>query len=72
MTEPEHYLEAEALLEVLRQDHDGALHEAAGQLLARAQVHATLALAAGLGLSAHLPMPDQHAWQEVAGSAFAG
>jgi len=36
MTGPEHYREAEALLEVLRQDHYGTLDEAAGGLLARA------------------------------------
>jgi hypothetical protein len=72
MTGPEHYREAETLLEVLRKDHGGALGEPIGELLARAQAHAILALAASFGLSAHLPMPDQHAWQEVAGSLLTG
>jgi hypothetical protein len=38
--------------------------------IAQAQVHSTLALAASLGLTAHLPMPDQQVGQQAAGSAF--
>src|SRR5258708_10324501 len=66
MTGPDHYREAEALLDALQPDHDGTLREPVRDLLAKAQVHATLALAASLGLSADLPMPDQHAWLDVA------
>jgi hypothetical protein len=72
MTGPEHYSEAEALLEAVRQEHHGTLREHGGELLAMAQVHATLAMAASVGLSAHLPVPDQHAWQEAAGSPCTG
>ena len=72
MTGPEHYREAEVLLDGMRQHREAAVHERIDNLLAEAQLHATLALAASLGLSANLPMPDQQAWQQVAGSPFMG
>lgn len=72
MTGPEHYREAETLLEVLRQHREPVDREPMDNLLAAAQVHATLALAASIGLSANLSMPDQHAWQQAAGPVLSG
>ncbi|GLZ34858.1 hypothetical protein Lesp02_70450 [Lentzea sp. NBRC 105346] len=72
MTGPEHYREAEQLLAYIE---DGAyrdrmhLSEAAEHsIAARAQVHATLALAAATALAGErLPFGDFAAWNEVAG-----
>jgi hypothetical protein len=36
--------------------------------LAEAQLHATLALAAAVGLSAHLDTADSRAWRKAAGA----
>jgi hypothetical protein len=69
VTGPEHYQAAEAMLDDLRRNREAA-RWSIGDVLARAQVHATLALAASLGLSADLARPDQEAWQQVAASAF--
>jgi hypothetical protein len=68
MTGPEHYRAAEALLSDLTQRRDAANRQHSDSHLGEAQVHATLALAASLGLSANLPRFDQEAWQLVAGS----
>lgn len=70
MTGPEHYRAAEVLLHDLRNRQEVVVQDHIDNQLAKAQVHATLAFAASLGLSANLPMPDQHEWQQVAGSAF--
>ena len=77
MTGPEHYREAERLQRhaaELAGSFEGARaaseaerdHRAA--VLADAQVHATLALAAALGLSAHLDAAETRAWRE--GSSY--
>jgi hypothetical protein len=68
MTGPEHYQAAEALLDD-PQEHGKAAGWPISDVLARAQVHATLALAATLGLTADLARPDQEAWQQTAASA---
>ena len=49
MTGADHYREAEALLDAAGEEHEGAFRESEAQLLVRAQVHATLALAASFG-----------------------
>ena len=67
MTGPEHYRASEALLDNLRPDSRAKPMDLE---IAKAPLHATLALAASLGLSAHLPMPDQEAWRQAAGSAI--
>jgi hypothetical protein len=72
MTGTEHYREAEAVLDNLRRRREPPSHEHIDNLLAEAQVHATLALAASLGLSANLPLPDHQAWQQVAGTVLTG
>ncbi len=75
MTGPEHYREAERLqrqaaelvgsFEGARQASQAERdHRAA--VLAAAHIHATLALAATLGLSAHLDHADAQAWRETA------
>lgn len=71
MTGPEHYREAERLL-----DPKGPLYVAVPEdipvLIARAQVHATLALAAATALGAirldedGMPSVDENAWLVVA------
>jgi hypothetical protein len=62
MMGPEHHRQAEELLEGAHLD-DGE-HPALGpELIAKAQVQATLALAAVLGLSADPSRSDEHAWQ---------
>lgn len=67
MTGPEHYREAEHLLAVASKDIWDAAH------VQRAQVHATLALAAATAMShwndpSYPPMPqaDRLAWEKVA------
>lgn len=67
MTGPQHYEAAEALLEDLRQ-HREVGRWSMSDVLAQAQVHATLALAASLGLSANLERADQEAWNQIAAS----
>ena len=69
MTGPEHYQAAEAMSDDLRRNREAA-RWSIGDVLARPQVHATLALAASLGLSADLGRPDQEAWQQIAASEF--
>lgn len=67
-TGPEHYREAEKLLAEAMETHDG---QPADTCLARAQVHAILALAAATALNDHeegLPRSDWHVWQDVAGT----
>ena len=72
MTGPQHYREAERLQvhaqELLAAgvyDADESLERAAA-VLADAQVHATLALASVLGLSADLSAADMQTWRDVA------
>jgi hypothetical protein len=70
MTGPEHFREAEAELMPdggceYACPHTGCVHEIAH--LARAQVHATLALAAATALgSQHMGAYDSDAWQQAA------
>ncbi|HJQ45596.1 MAG TPA: hypothetical protein VJ870_04615 [Amycolatopsis sp.] len=66
MTGPEHYREAEILLGEARGYPLGSPSEIT--LLANAQVHATLALAAATALvaPAHRPDKDWSAWYEAA------
>jgi hypothetical protein len=74
MTGPEHYREAERLLEhastMLDTDvHPGDRGELVGRqvvIVAMAQAHAALADAAVAGLSAHLDTADTQAWRRVA------
>lgn len=76
MTGAEHYREAERLIKGLTTD-TGAVYVADGneQIIALAQVHATLAQAAAVAMSAPvdgesdsgLPVRDCTAWYEVAG-----
>jgi hypothetical protein len=76
MTGPEHYVEAERLLE-----HSGSMLETdvhpadraelvarQGVVVAMAAAHAALAGAAAAGLSAHLDPIDTQAWRRVAGT----
>jgi hypothetical protein len=76
MTGPEHYREAERLIKGLKTD-SGAVYVEDGneQVIALAQVHATLALAAATAMGAPvdgeadsgLPPQDAKAWNAVAG-----
>lgn len=74
MTGPEHYSEAERLIKGLKTD-TGAVYVEDGneQVIALAQVHATLALAAATALNDNaadaggLPLEDFNAWAEAAG-----
>ena len=70
MTGPEHYREAERLVAAV------STGELTGDALARAQVHAALALAAatamaaqpqGDGLAPAMPTADAHEWYDVIG-----
>ncbi|MGW7247752.1 hypothetical protein [Streptomyces decoyicus] len=77
MTGPEHYREAERLLKDSKTRH-GALviEEGTAEVVAAAQAHATLALAAATALVDETPRSDSfdtyRAWQDVAGSAQDG
>ncbi|MGA5604053.1 hypothetical protein ACPCUF_23960 [Streptomyces griseoincarnatus] len=81
MTGPEHYREAERLVSSLKTER-GALYIEDGneQVLAAAQVHATLALAAATAMGAPvdgeadsgLPPQDAKAWNNAAGVARKG
>lgn len=67
MTGPEHYCEAEKLLRLANQGHNqGNANE--DRMVAQAQVHATLALAAATALndSGEMPLEDLHAWKDAA------
>jgi hypothetical protein len=71
MTGPDHWREAELLLEDSCDygcPHTGCDHEMAR--LARAQVHATLTLAAATALAqvGMMPVFDADAWQDTAGT----
>lgn len=79
MTGAEHYREAEDLLEYV---YVGAARDGAPlerdevpEYLARAKVHALLAIAAANGLNeavGGMPEPDRTDWQQVAGHALPG
>ena len=75
MTGPEHYRQAEEILEALAAlAAAGTLPEAHSTALHRqAQVHATLALAAATALRGHegLPERDRKAWFEAAATRTA-
>ncbi|CAL9314213.1 hypothetical protein [Streptomyces sp. SudanB91_2054] len=77
MTGPEHYREAERLIKGLTTD-TGAVYVEDGneQVIALAQVHATLAQAAATALIDETPRSDcfsnYKAWQDVAGSEYQG
>jgi len=62
MTGPEHYRQAVEIL---------AGHDGDPQRIAAAQVHATLALAAAIGLSAKMQPLDEQAWRDIAATRFA-
>lgn len=71
MNGPEHYSKAEGLIALV---DDLPYGEATGpELIAEAQVHATLALAAATALTGHgagyLDDPEIKAWREAAGVA---
>ncbi|RMB85592.1 hypothetical protein [Streptomyces shenzhenensis] len=71
MTGPEHYTRAEQLLREVRDGHQEGTDVAA--ILAAAQAHSTLALAAATALNDHsadeggMPLLDHRAWAEAAG-----
>jgi len=78
---PEHYREAERLQRHAAElvgTFEGArsatpaeqAHRAA--VLADAQIHATLALAAAIGMSASLPNPEAAEWRKAAGIRLDG
>ena len=71
MTGPEHYLEAEKALAGTTHLERGAAADMS--LLAEAQVHATLALAAATALrgAEGLPTEDRHAWSDAASTSVA-
>lgn len=67
MTGPEHYTEAQRRL--LMAWEEDSTPERSTQLVAEAQVHATLALAAATALrdsNGRLPSKDSWAWQQAA------
>lgn len=68
MTGPEHYRQAERFLAMAGDKIRGEVGEA--EVLAEAQVHATLALAAAtaMGHGAEMPVFDADAWQDTAGT----
>ncbi len=76
MTGPEHYAAAESLLQQLRQAQTSmtvtVTAEKTAAVMAEAQVHATLALAAATALqrgeAASLPRADYNAWEDAAGT----
>jgi hypothetical protein len=76
MTGPEHYREAERLLDMAHHwtYGDGGDATVGGALAAEAQVHATLALAAATALVDETPrsdaMSEYRAWQQAAGSDY--
>ena len=70
MTGPEHYREAERLINEARTTAKGFTPnppQSYAQKIAEAQVHAMLALATATGVS-----DDGREWQSVAGSKFSG
>jgi len=79
MTGAEHYAQAERLQEHARQllaapatGHEKRALWHARTALAEAQVHATLALAAVIGLSADLDTPERQAWRKAAAAPLTG
>lgn len=75
MTGPEHYQYAESLVEDARMETDGGPEQTA--MLARAQVHATLALAAATALMPFAAVDsgsddsDLIGWSKTAGASHA-
>jgi hypothetical protein len=72
MTGPEHYQEAERLLQGFK-NHHGAItvEDGTAEVFAAAQVHATLALAAATALNDNdpgLPVADLKEWREAVGT----
>lgn len=77
MTGPEHYKRAEGLLDQLRRAHASMTStvtaERAAAVMAEAQVHATLALAAATALNDRdpneggMPLDDFNEWRETVG-----
>lgn len=66
MTGPEHYRTAERILDEIEENPDTVAHRTTWRL-SRAQVHATLALAAATATDA-----DSREWAEVAGTKPSG
>jgi hypothetical protein len=69
MTGPEHYYEAQRLLADPNYGEPKGI--ARSEVVAAAQVHATLALAAATALSGASP-PDMQAWRDAAGTKATG
>ena len=71
MTGPEHYQLAEELVaECTADDGSVGVGDGGEAILAAAQVHATLALAAALAMGlTYLPAPDWDAWRKAAATA---
>lgn len=71
MNGPEHYVEAERLLAVVDNGQAADTDLATSELLAMAQVNATLALAAATALQDHpeigIYTHDRDAWHDAAG-----
>ena len=72
MNGPDHYLEAERLLEhaakmleTMSPPRTSPAREARGAAAAMATAHALLAVAASTGLSAHLDSLDTQAWRDA-------
>lgn len=70
---PEHYQEAERLMDDARAAHADRDEQSAGYYLAEAQVHATLALAAAYAIpnAGQMPTLDCEAWEDAAGEEAA-
>ena len=72
MRGPEHYREAERALEIADSDLRNNDAEGSSNYIARAQVHATLAVAAATALTAgdsyHAVQADMTEWRTVAGN----
>ena len=69
MTGPEHYAEAERLIAAARTDRQGLYANATdpyAKVLADAQIHATLALAAATALGSR--GMEERSWMDVAGT----
>jgi hypothetical protein len=68
MTGPEHYREAEHILDNSLDGHGMGLRRDPAERFAEAQVHATLALAAATAIShnGEMPVNDSDAWLRVA------
>ena len=67
MTGPQHYREAERLLDLADDQARGGHDHAEAMAVANAQVHATLALAAATALNSSAGVADWEPWCETTG-----